>query len=159
MSIYFSLGEGNGNPLQCSCLENHRDGRAWWAAVYGVAQSRTRLKRLSSSSSTFLLLLVKFFFLITSNVSWGWSFEWTLKSDLLATWTWMSKSHQIWDLSGIISLSTICVPFSLSCPSGTPIMCRLFLRMLPQSSHRFFHSFLFLFFFVPWLGNLNGPAF
>ena len=45
------LGEGNGNPLQCSCLENPRDGGAWWAAVYGVAQSRTRLKRLSSSSS------------------------------------------------------------------------------------------------------------
>ena len=45
------IGEGNGNPLQCSCLENPRDGRAWWAAVYGVAQSQTRLKRLSSSSS------------------------------------------------------------------------------------------------------------
>ena len=43
------IGEGNGNPLQCSCLENPRDGGAWWAAVYGVAQSRTRLKRLSSS--------------------------------------------------------------------------------------------------------------
>ena len=46
------IGEGNGNPLQCSCLENPRDGRAWWASVYGVAQSRTRLKRLSSSSSS-----------------------------------------------------------------------------------------------------------
>ena len=49
--FHFSLsctGEGNGNPLQCSCLENPRDGGAWWAAVYGVAQSRTRLKRLSS---------------------------------------------------------------------------------------------------------------
>ena len=49
----FSLsrtGEGNGNPLQCSCLENPRDGGAWWAAVYGVTQSRTRLTRLSSSS-------------------------------------------------------------------------------------------------------------
>ena len=45
-------GEGNGNPLQRSCLENPRDGGAWWAAVYGVAQSRTRLKRLSSSSSS-----------------------------------------------------------------------------------------------------------
>ena len=44
------IGEGNGNPFQCSCLENPRDGGAWWAAVYGVAQSRTRLKRLSSSS-------------------------------------------------------------------------------------------------------------
>ena len=46
------IGEGNGNPLQCSCLENPRDGGAWWATVYGVAQSRTRLKRLSSSSSS-----------------------------------------------------------------------------------------------------------
>ena len=45
------IGEGNGNPLQCSCLENPRDGGAWWAAVSGVAQSQTRLKRLSSSSS------------------------------------------------------------------------------------------------------------
>jgi hypothetical protein len=45
------LGEGNGNPLQCSCLENPRDGGAWWAAVYGVAQRWTRLKRLSSSSN------------------------------------------------------------------------------------------------------------
>ena len=44
------IGEGNGNPLQCSCLENPRDRGAWWAAVYGVAQSWTWLKRLSSSS-------------------------------------------------------------------------------------------------------------
>ena len=53
--FHFSLsciGEGNGNPLQCSCLENPRDGGAWWAAVYGVAQSWTRLKQLSSSSSS-----------------------------------------------------------------------------------------------------------
>ena len=47
----FMHGEGNGNPLQCSCLENPRDRGAWWAAVCGVAQSRTGLKRLSSSSS------------------------------------------------------------------------------------------------------------
>ena len=46
------IGEGKGNPLQCSCLENPRDGGAWWAAVYGVTQSRTRLKRLSGSSSS-----------------------------------------------------------------------------------------------------------
>ena len=55
LPFHFSLsciGEGNGNPLQCSCLENPRDGGAWWAAVYGVAQSRTRLKRFSSSSSS-----------------------------------------------------------------------------------------------------------
>jgi len=45
------IGEGNGNPLQCSCLESPRDGGAWWAAIYGVVQSRTRLQQLSSSSS------------------------------------------------------------------------------------------------------------
>ena len=45
------VGEGNGNPFQYSCLENPMDGAAWWADVYGVTQSRTRLKRLSSSSS------------------------------------------------------------------------------------------------------------
>ena len=49
------IGEGNGSPLQCSCLENPRDNRTWWAAVSGVAQSRTRLKRLSSSSSNLVL--------------------------------------------------------------------------------------------------------
>ena len=45
-------GEGNGNPLQCSCPEKPRDGEAWWAAISGVAQSQTQLKRLSSSSNT-----------------------------------------------------------------------------------------------------------
>ena len=53
LHFHFSLsciGEGNGNPLQCSCLENPRDGGAWWAAVYGVARSRTRLMGLSSSN-------------------------------------------------------------------------------------------------------------
>ena len=55
LHFHFSLsctGEGNGNPLQCSCLENPRDWGAWWAAAYGVAQNQTRLKRLSSSSSS-----------------------------------------------------------------------------------------------------------
>ena len=54
----WSIGEGNGNPLQCSCLENPRDGGAWWAVVCGVTQSRTWLKRLSSRSSTFLIIEV-----------------------------------------------------------------------------------------------------
>ena len=57
LHFHFSLsciGEGNGNTLQRSCLENPRDGGAWWAAVYGVAQSWTRLKRLSSSSNAFI---------------------------------------------------------------------------------------------------------
>ena len=55
LHFHFSLscmGEGNGNPLQCSCLENPRDGGAWWAAVYGVAQSRIGLKQISNSSSS-----------------------------------------------------------------------------------------------------------
>ena len=55
LHFHFSLScirEGNGNPLQCSCLENPRDRGAWWAAAYGVAQSRTRLKQHSSSSSS-----------------------------------------------------------------------------------------------------------
>ena len=55
LHFHFSLsciGEGNGSPLQCSCLENPRDGGAWWAAVYGVAQSRTWLKWLSSRNKT-----------------------------------------------------------------------------------------------------------
>ena len=54
LHFHFSLscmGEGNGNPLQCSCLENPRDGGAWWAAVYGVTQSRTRLKRLEAAAA------------------------------------------------------------------------------------------------------------
>ena len=61
LHFHFSLscvGEGNGNPPQCSCLKNPRDGGAWWAAVYGVTQIRTQLKRLSSSSSMVDLVLV-----------------------------------------------------------------------------------------------------
>ena len=67
LHFHFSLsciGEGNGNPLQCSCPENPRDGAVWWAAVYGVAQSRTQLKWLSSS-----ILHLLAFFLLTST-SW-----------------------------------------------------------------------------------------
>ena len=60
LHFHFSLsciGEGNDNLLRCSCLENPRDEGAWWAAVYGVAQSRTRLKRLSSSSNNVILVV------------------------------------------------------------------------------------------------------
>ena len=68
------IGEGNDNPLQCSCLENPRDAGAWWAAIYGVTQSRTRLKRLSSSSSNadvgVLACLPSWF--------WGWSVTYLL---------------------------------------------------------------------------------
>ena len=60
LHFHFSLsciGEGNGNPLQCSCLENPRDEESWWAAVSGVAQSRTQLTRLSSSSSNNIYIM------------------------------------------------------------------------------------------------------
>ena len=64
LHFHFSLsciGEGNGNPLQCSCLKNPRDGGAWWAAIYGVAQSWTGLKWLSSSSSSHFQTVLLFF--------------------------------------------------------------------------------------------------
>ena len=70
LHFHFSLsciGEGKGNPLQCSCLENPRDGGAWWAAIYGVEQSRTRLKHLSSSSS----FHTRFLHLGALDI-WGW---------------------------------------------------------------------------------------
>ena len=77
LHFHFSLsciGEGNGNPLQCSCLENPRVGEGWWAAVYGIAQSQTRLKRLSSSSSSHLphhvLIILK-----AKLISFKWELE------------------------------------------------------------------------------------
>ena len=65
------LGEGNGNPLQYSCLGNLMDEGSWWAAVYGAAQSRTRLKRLSSSSSSSNPTLEKEMAAHTSTLTWG----------------------------------------------------------------------------------------
>ena len=56
LSMHACIEEGNGNPLQYSCLGNPRDSRAWWAAVYVIAQSRTRLKQLSSSSSNMYII-------------------------------------------------------------------------------------------------------
>ena len=64
-------GEGNSTPLQCSCLENPRDRGAWWAAVYGVAQSQTRLKRLSSSSSRVVKIMETKNRMVTSRGWWG----------------------------------------------------------------------------------------
>ena len=73
LHFHFSLwciGEGDGNPLQCSCLENPRDGGAWWAAVYGVAQSWTQLRWLSSSSSSSRVIYLTLFKVISPNKSW-----------------------------------------------------------------------------------------
>ena len=80
--FHFSLsriGEGNGNPLQCCCLENPRDAGAWLAAVYEVTQSRTRLKRLSSSSSIqisgFIISTLRDVTCIISNIDKDWAFR------------------------------------------------------------------------------------
>ena len=87
----FMRGEGNSNPLQCSCLENPRDGGAWWAAIYGVAQSRTQLKQLSSSSSSPILSPP-----LTSEVSCAPSFcrlnTYLKFVNLMALETWLSNS-------------------------------------------------------------------
>ena len=79
------LREGNGNPLQCSCLENPRDGGAWWAVVSGVAQSRTRLKRLSSSSSSCCLTLSPRHWVLRRSAGWD-------KKDSPDCWQ-MSEPH------------------------------------------------------------------
>ena len=111
------FGEGNGNPFQCSCLENPRDGGAWWAAVYGVAQSRAQLKRLSSSSSSRLLMRMKMkeplgkivwqFFKWVSSLHQvakllefqfqHQSFQWIFRTDYLNDRNGFSSSH-VWML-------------------------------------------------------------
>ena len=100
LHFHFSLsciGEGNGNPLQCSCLENPRDGGAWRAAIYGVAQSRTQLKRLSSSSSmqnlcSLLLKLCR------------------IKSYKMYSSVWLLSGLHLWDLPISLHLSVFCFP-------------------------------------------------
>ena len=77
-----SLGEGNGNSLQCSCLENSRDRGAWWAAVSGVAQSQTQLKRLSSSSSSNKNQFQTYFQKKTTQIMLSYTFIWILKKSV-----------------------------------------------------------------------------
>ena len=83
MSLLFNkmsrliIGEGNGNPLQYSCLENLMDGRAWWAAIDGVAQSQTRLKRLNSNSRNRLIIA----FLPKEQVSFNFMAAVNIRSD------------------------------------------------------------------------------
>ena len=104
------IGEGNGNPLQCSCLENPRDGGAWWAAVYGVAQSRTRLKRLSSSSSRQHIKNQRHYFANKGPSSQSYGFpavmygceSWTIKKaehlriDTFELWCWRRLLRVPW---------------------------------------------------------------
>ena len=96
LHFHFSLsciGEGNGNPIQCSCLENPRDGGAWWAAVSGVAQSQTGLKRLSSSSSSSKLELGSCWHVSGSwNHKHQWNFKWKTKVQGLRSWFLRSQT-------------------------------------------------------------------
>ena len=123
------IGEGNGNPLQCSCLENPRDGGAWWAAVYGVAQTQTQLKRLSSSSSSIQLVMDRE---ARRAVVHGVAKSRTRLSDWTGTglnWTWYTvgvAEMQPWfalppcpqplPVCGAGSLSVILLPGPLSSP-------------------------------------------
>ena len=86
------IGEGNGSPLQCSCLENPRDGGAWWAAVYGVAQSRTRLKRLSCSSSSDSVVKNS---PVSAEDTWVWFLGW---EDLLEKEMETHPSILVWEI-------------------------------------------------------------
>ena len=79
------IGEGTGNPVQCSCLENPRDGGAWWAAIYGVTQSRTWLKRLSSTSSSS--------WIIKNKIKQAWAL-WSSQASCCYTW-YGNSSHSI----------------------------------------------------------------
>ena len=81
-------GEGNGNPLQSSCLENPRDRGAWWVAVYGVAQSRTRLKWLSSSRSNIRMQMLSH----SNSSSWHISLKIFLH---VCSWRYMKTVHSI----------------------------------------------------------------
>ena len=84
------IGEGNGNPLQCACLENPRDGGAWSAAVYGVTQSQTRLKWLSSSSSSRVLLYTIITVVQSASYVWLFATPWTTvcQASLFCTISW-----------------------------------------------------------------------
>ena len=108
LPFHFSLsciGEGIGNPLQCSCLENPRDGGAWWAAIYGVAQSRTRLKWLSSSSRKSRLMQTDVFHDLTESDYLDW-IQMMLQS--LFMWHMTSESLMMRSQSLDFQFGTIC---------------------------------------------------
>ena len=95
LHFHFSLsciGEGNGNPLQCSCLENPRDGGAWWAAIYGVTQSRIRLKWLSSYSSGRTYCLLSILHMVSHSYIWIYLY-WLYFNILSMCWTMVQKIH------------------------------------------------------------------
>ena len=105
--FHFSLsciGEGNGNPLLCSCLENPRDRGAWWASVYGVAQSRTQLTRLSSSSSSSqplkLLLWFDVYYFYAYFQNSPIHVKWSESSSVVSDCLWPHGLYSPWNSPG-----------------------------------------------------------
>ena len=127
------IGERNGNPLQCSCLENPRDGEAWWAAVYGVAQSRTRLKPLSSSNMALISIS------LISDVL-KYLFKWLLA-------IYLSSSGNTFVYSVVIFL----IFFIFSRPNSLPMTC--WDIYLPSIMTCLFYT---LFRALWWTGTLNS---
>ena len=107
LHFHFSLsrtGEGNGNPLQCSCLENPRDSRAWWAAIYGIAQSRTRLKWLSREGKKNLTLVVCFLLQLKREIKNIWHLQpissvWGPLAFLPVTLSCLASAENVWDIT------------------------------------------------------------
>ena len=91
------IGEGNGNPLQCSCLENPRHGGAWWAAIYGVAQSQARLQWLSSSSSILYSIVTVTIYILTNSAR-AFPFLHTLFLKLNNLYIWLTIWTLCWPL-------------------------------------------------------------
>ena len=108
-TFHFHALEGNGNPLQCSCLKNPRDGGAWWAAVYWVAQGRTRLKWLSSSSSS-RAEISNFQYLQQTRAKWPRCLEESVSGDWVLKYHFTSGEHFSWFLCECVKE---CVPLSL----------------------------------------------
>ena len=156
LHFHFSLsciGEGKGNPLQCSCLENSRDGGAWWAAVYGVAQSQTRLKWLSSSSKSQLFHLLKLLIqhtfspTLTSNILWSPLSESTpISCEHLTSLIWLCSST-FYSILEFFKNIINCIFFKISFFFILTILVKVFIEFVTMLLLLYVLDFVFFFFF------------